>query len=171
MNLDQALLALLAVAALYRYHRAELMRAERRAEERYEKCDRERIQLHNYFYGSQGASFMDTAPIGSESASPVHAETDSGSAAAAQTSAPSSPASGEARYREKLERTKTELKRIARTRISSLGPALRKIEKQGRPQFRNVRASLDPDTAHLVREKIGQEFAALQEQIERADRR
>lgn len=141
MTLDHALLCILAVALLVRYHRNALAQAE----ERFQKCDQERVQLHNFFYGREGVAFTDVR----NEAEPI-AET---------------PLTPEDRYRERMDNVKQQLKRMARTRVSDLGPALRNLERQRRPRFRNIRPAMDPKTAAQVKDKIASDFAALGEQI------
>lgn len=143
MTLDHALLSILAVALLVRYHRNALAQAE----ERFQKCDQERVQLHNFFYGREGVAFTDVR----NQAEP-----------AAET-----PATPDEKYRERMDNVKQQLKRMARTRVSDLGPALRNLENRRRPRLRNIRPAMDPQTAAQVKAKITSDFAALGEQVTR----
>lgn len=141
MTLDQALLCVLAFALLVRYHRNALAQAE----ERFKKCDQERVQLHNFFYGREGVAFTD---VGNQT-EPVTEE----------------PTTKDEQHRERKEWIKLQLKRMARTRVQNLGPALRNLEKQRRPRFSNIRPAMDPKTAEQVKEKIANDFAAIKDQV------
>lgn len=141
MTLDHALLLILAVSLLVRYHRNALAQAE----ERFQKCDQERVQLHNFFYGREGVAFTD-----------VRNEPEP---------AAEMPLSPDEKHQQSKEWIKQQLRRLAKTRVSDLGPALRHVEKQKRPRFRNIRPAMDSQTAAQVKAKITSDFAAIEDQV------
>jgi hypothetical protein len=142
VTLDQGLGILLVLAILYRYHRNEL----RKADDRFDKCDKERVLLHNLYYQRLGADFQSG---GEAPEQPIERE----------------PETPESRYSDKVQRMKLRLKSMARTRISSIGPALRRIEQRGRPRLEQIRPRVDPVTAKQAEDHVGRILADVQQTV------
>jgi hypothetical protein len=144
VNIDSALLLVLALACLYRYHRHEIEKADAR----FDRCDKERVQLHNLFYGTKTGLGFTEGPQGAPE--------------------PEIPETPDSRYRERIERKKLELRSIAKRRISSLAPALKQMEYKGRPKLSQIRPRMDPATAELARKQAADIFAQATNEV-RAD--
>lgn len=142
MNIDQLLGLLLILALLVRYHRYEL----RKAEERFEKCDKERVLLHNLYYQKFGGDF-ETG--GAQSEQLIERE----------------PETPESRYKEAIQRTKLELKRLARTRPAHLGRGIRQIEQRGRPNIKKMMPRMDPGTAQQAANQVKDLLAEVEQTV------
>lgn len=142
MTLDQWLLIILGLALLTRYHRNEL----RKADERFDKCDKERVLLHNLYYQRMGADFQS----GGEAEDQLIEQ---------------EPETPESRYKEAVQQMKLQLKRLARTRPEHLGPALRRVERQRRPSLAKIRPAMDPATADLAATQASTLFSDIAQKV------
>lgn len=135
MTIDQILGVLLVFALLHRYH-----------ENRFEKCDKERVLLHNLYYQKFGADFVDGG-------------------AAEEKQIEREPETPESLYRERIQETKLRLKSIAKTNRSGLGRALSRLERQGRPKLSQIRPVLDPVSAKVAEEQASRIFADVEQTV------
>jgi hypothetical protein len=142
MTIDPILGIALVLAGLFRLHRNEMDKAE----ERYEKCDKERVLLHNVFYQNAGADFS------------------SGGGAPEQL-IEREPETPKSRMEAEIERVKLQLKSAARTRPAQLGRQIKRIERRQRPNFKNIRPAMDPGTAQVAKDQVGQLFADVRQQV------
>jgi hypothetical protein len=136
VTIDQILGVLLVLALLHRYH-----------EERFEKCDKERVLLHNLYYQRLGADFAE------------------GGATADEPLIERAPETSESRYKEAIQRQKLELKSIARRNPSGLGRAIRRMEQQRRPKLSQMRPALDPASAKAAEEQASRFFADVEQTV------
>jgi hypothetical protein len=135
VTIDQILGVLIVFALLHRYH-----------ENRFDKCDKERVLLHNLYYQKFGADFTEG---GAAEETPIERE----------------PETPESRYRERVQETKLRLKSIAKTNRSGLGRALSRLERQGRPKLSQIRPALDPVSAKVAAEQAARIFADVEQTV------
>lgn len=136
MTFDQILGVLLLLALLHRYH-----------EERFKKCDTERVLLHNLYYQKFGADFVE------------------GGAAEEEPLIEREPETPESRYKEAIQRKKLELKSIAKRNPSGLGRAMRRIAQRQQPRLSRIRPALDPASAKVAAEQAKQMFADVERTV------
>ena len=135
MTFDQILGVLLVFALLHRYHK-----------EQFEKCDKERVLLHNLYYQRFGADFVEGG-------------------AAEEEAVQHEPETAESRYRDAIQRKKLELKSIARRNPSGLGRAMSRIAQRQQPRLSQIRPALDPASAKVAAEQAQQMFADVEKKV------
>lgn len=142
MTLDHALGLLFVFAMLFRYHRSELEKAEAR----FEKCDKERVLLHNVFYQNAGADVTNGG-------------------AAPEQLIEREPETPDSLMKERIRQTKLLLKSKARTNPSELGRMVRNVVQRAQPRFSRIRPSLDPGTQKVAADQASQMFAEVRQQV------